>query len=106
MTRSSDVKRVLCVCDAGVARSVNIAHLLKFIGYDALPVGVDTSSIDTLKMLEDWADLIILTDARRQASAFAPTANLRVWPIEDKYPRPFNADLNRIVRLYIEGRDF
>lgn len=103
--RSSKAERVLCVCDQGVSRSVNIAHLLKFLGYDALPVGVDTSSPETLKMLEDWADLIILTDAR-QMSAFSDKANVRVWSIADQYPRPFNPELNSIVRTLIAERDF
>lgn len=95
--------RILCVCDHGCNRSVHIAHRLKFQGgHDTLAVGVQTASPETLRMLERWAELIILTDSE-QARAFTDAATTTwVWSVRDGFPRPFHPGQDKLVRRYID----
>jgi predicted protein tyrosine phosphatase len=55
----------LCLCAGGNVRSVNMARLLKdFWHQEALAAGVATGmSADTLAMLYEWADVIVVMDA-------------------------------------------
>jgi len=53
--------KVLTICSAGTVRSVSMAHVLKArYGIDAIPAGHDLNSQETLDMLSDWADKIIV----------------------------------------------
>jgi len=53
--------KILTICSAGTVRSVAMAHCLKHnFDQDALPAGRDANSQQTLDMLSDWADVIIL----------------------------------------------
>jgi len=53
--------KILCVCQKGNSRSVACAYLLKKkYGVDAIACEFKTQSIDTINMLCDWADKIIL----------------------------------------------
>lgn len=90
--------KILCVCNRGVSRSPTIAALLTNAGHDALAVGSDTASFETRRILSDWCEMVIFTDAS-QIPAF-PDLNgqpKEVWPIADCYPRPFNKDLHSLV---------
>lgn len=60
--------KVLCICDWGQVRSVAMAqHIhelngtprIKKVLYEAIPVGSVVSSKKTMKILKDWADLVI-----------------------------------------------
>jgi len=53
--------KILTVCSAGTVRSVSLAHVLKYrYGVDALAAGHDGNSRETLDMLSDWADRIVV----------------------------------------------
>lgn len=53
--------KVLTICSAGACRSVAMAHVLKQeFGHDAVPVGRDKNSKETIDLLSKWADRIIL----------------------------------------------
>lgn len=53
--------KILTICSAGAVRSVGMAYLLKHMyGHDVVPVGHDLNSQQTIDMLADWADLIIV----------------------------------------------
>ena len=55
-------KKVLTVCIQGVSRSVALMWMLKnFYGIDALAVGIKANSLETIQMLFDWADVVIIT---------------------------------------------
>lgn len=55
--------KVLCVCAGGNCRSATLAYMLKYhYGVDALAVGVEGNSRDTLMMLCAWAHKIIVVD--------------------------------------------
>lgn len=85
--------KVLCVCDQGNNRSVQFAHLLKYLKHDTIPIGLRTTSDGTLKMLFEWADVIICTDDT-QAVPDKYQAKYKLWNVgPDRYPRPFNHEL-------------
>lgn len=95
--------KILCVCDYGVNRSVHIAHVLKFRGnHDTLAVGINTSSPETIAMLADWADLVILTDDVQRVYLPVDTTNVWVWSLLDGAKRPFNAHQHKLVERYID----
>lgn len=54
-------RKILTVCSAGLVRSVGLADVLKVhFNVDALPAGIDGNSKETLEMLYEWADTIVL----------------------------------------------
>ncbi len=88
--------KILLVCDYGNNRSVTVAWLLKHKGHDVLTAGVKVNSSETLKLLTDWAERVIITEEGQ-----LPMNDLKVqlWDIgEDHYPRPLNKELLGIVR--------
>ena len=53
--------RILCVCRSGLVRSVGTKRVLNKRGYhDVLSVGGLIVSLNTLNMLCEWADIILL----------------------------------------------
>lgn len=52
--------RILCVCLAGVVRSVCAAWHFKALGHDALACGIHYNEPDTIEMLSAWADRIVV----------------------------------------------
>jgi galactitol-specific phosphotransferase system IIB component len=78
--------KVLTVCHGGNVRSVALAYVLKTLaGADALAASVKHNSPQTLNMLCDWADRIIVVQAH----------------YADKIPQSHR---NK-VRVYDVGRD-
>jgi len=58
-----DKQRVLCLCVGGTCRSVTIATLLKYQwDKDALAGSLEKNCPLTLKMLFDWANVIVVAD--------------------------------------------
>lgn len=94
--------KILCVCDQGNNRSVHLAHLLKYWDHDTIPVGLATTSIETLEMLYNWADRILTTSFDQKVPGeFADKVKLiDIGP--DIYPRPFNPELHAKVKQLLE----
>ena len=93
--------RILCVCDHGSNRSVHVADQLRFRGHETIPVGVQHLSPETVAMLVDWADRIILTGAAQRDHFAAKVDGVELWPLPEN-PRPYNPDTLRLVRAHIE----
>lgn len=99
--------KILVVCDQGINRSVTLASQLKYLGHDTLSAGLATNSTETLMMLINWADLIILTDRDQMLPwsddvDYPPMERVQLWNIgEDRYPRPYNKDLLKICKRLI-----
>ena len=53
--------KILCVCELGNKRSVFTRYLLAF-KYDALSVGIKNNKPETIRMLAEWADRILLAE--------------------------------------------
>lgn len=94
--------KILCICDQGNNRSVNLSHRLKYWGNDTIPIGLKNTTIETLTMLFEWADIILCTD-NNQEIPIKYIQKRRICDIgEDKYPRPLNSDLDKIVKDYLD----
>lgn len=100
--------KILVVCDQGNNRSVMVAHHLKYWGHDVLTAGLKTNSLETIAMLYDWANRIILTEPQ-QMIATTDTDFLKkfqLWNIgPDHFPRPFNPELNAIVKRFTKEHE-
>ena len=69
-------KKILTVCSAGLVRSVGLADVLKVhFSADAIPVGIDGNTKETLLMMYSWADWIVLM--------------MNVW--EDRIPEQYKS---------------
>ena len=86
-------KKYLCICSYGQVRSVAMAWYIHGLNredgrinklkYEAIPIGVVTSSKTTMKMMKKWADVVI--DVRK----YIPL---------DKYGSPSHYELMEKVR--------
>lgn len=98
--------KILTICDQGNNRSVQFAHLLKYKykGFDVIPIGLSTTSLPTLQMLFEWANIIILTEpCQKEQIPFCYEHKVKVWDVgADTYPRPFNKELYAKARAIIE----
>lgn len=88
-------KKILCVCEQGNNRSVHLAFVLRYKGYDAIPIGLKTSSKKTQEILFKWADIIVTTEPIDNPKAI-------LFNVKDDYPRPLNKDLLRLINQFIE----
>lgn len=58
-----DRRKFLCVCNGGVVRSVTLAAMLKYWwNLDAMAASIDKNVGDTMTMLCNWADVIVVMD--------------------------------------------
>jgi hypothetical protein len=57
--------KILCVCEGGNTRSVTLATLLKYNygNHDAIAMSQGKNKGDTLRMLANWANLILAADS-------------------------------------------
>jgi len=98
-------KKYLCVRDYGQVRSVAMAWFIhglnredgriRHLQYEAIPIGSVTTSKKTMKMLKNWADVVI--DVRK----YIPL---------DTYGHPNNPELQLRVReiwekIQLEGKN-
>jgi len=98
-------KKVLTVCAAGISRSYSLMAYLKFRGVkDTLCAGVLTNTPDTMKMLGDWADVIILTVAVLKNQEYPKEWEKKtlVWDVgDDRYFRGIHPDLETQFAKYL-----
>ena len=72
--------KIVTLCEEGIKRAVAAKWLLQFRPeHQVIAVGVKRLHADTLQMLYDWADLIILLDARYADGI--PPEKLLVWDV-------------------------
>jgi hypothetical protein len=91
--------KILTVCEEGLNRSVAARWLLQHQGHEVIPIGLNRTTPDTLHMLFDWADRIILLDMR--LVIHAPPAKLIVWDVgPDHYEHHYHPDLVRQLRQF------
>lgn len=104
--------KILCLCEEGNNRSVHLAWLLKYRGvekigkkYEVIPAGVHNLSLETLTMLYDWAEFIIITDSHI-VPVMSPEneKKVKIYNVgPDDYHRPMNSELLNKFRAYIKG---
>lgn len=104
--------KVLCVCHAGYVRSAATAMILKMRGFDAIAVGVNHASPETLKMMGEWADKILIAEPS-MAWSFPPDLRGKIEDSftigEDDWGNPSDKQLWKLIynRLpeYLQGDD-
>jgi len=96
--------KILVCCDHGNNRSVHFAHRLKYWNNDVLAAGLDKNSQTTLRMLCEWADLIIITEESQKYKVHAEfDPKIKLFDVgPDTYPRPFNDELLAKVKEFLE----
>ena len=95
--------KILTICSAGTCRSVAMAHRLKMdYGHDAVPLGHDHNKRETLDMMSDWADRIIVMEPKyaggllaRNAKKLVPPELTNVGP--DVWGNALSPNLQRII---------
>ena len=105
LTNTDSKKHILCVCAHGNNRSVTFAWLLKYVGnFETLTAGLEYHSPETLNMLFNWADIIVVPEDK--LLGLVPEehkSKIKFYNIgEDRYPRPFNKELLQKSRYLLE----
>lgn len=103
---SGAMSRVLCLCEGGNVRSVALAAELKALGKDAIAAGLRRNSANTIALLIDWADTVVLMseDLLPRWTPFhasAKAAGKGVMIVEvgpDLYGRANHPDLKAVVK--------
>lgn len=102
--------KVLVVCEGALVRSVIIAALLKFEhGHDALAASLRYNTPDTLRMLRNWADRVIVVEPWMRDVLYPPTEEDNtfreacwVWDLgPDRWGTPIHPELQALVRHHI-----
>jgi hypothetical protein len=97
--------KFLTVCEGGAVRSVALATILRWdYGQHAIPISGRFVDDDTLAMLTEWADLIIVLApeyADRIPTDF--TNKMRVWDIgPDKWRNSMHPELHNLLGEQVE----
>jgi len=109
--------RILCVCAGGNTRSVTLATLLKYNygGHDALAASAEKNDPITLRMLYEWANLVIAVDKEvylcmeelEEKVAPAQTKKVILLDIgQDKWGMSMHPDLIPIACKLLEAHGF
>ena len=98
--------KILCVCEWGNNRSVTMAFLLKYVeGFETLTAGLMYNSPETLDMLYNWADKIVVPEDT--LLEFIPEKykeKIKFYNIgKDIYPRRFNQVLFYKAKALMEA---
>lgn len=94
------MKHILCVCDHGNKRSVFTRFLLAYTN-DVLSVGATNNGSETLKMLCEWADVILLADPtimQKLPHGFSHKIDDRFTIGPDIYPVSISGKLLKIIK--------
>lgn len=97
--------KVLTICQGGHVRSVGMKYLLRYkYGHEAISAGWETVSSDTLRMLCDWADVVVIMQPKfeRYISPDFKEKLLCYDVGEDNYGNPFHPILLGSLEKMIE----
>lgn len=87
--------KILVCCSAGNNRSVALRMHLISRGHDAISCGLDVNKVETINMLCEWADKVIVVDDIMLLQIFDKyhykTVSAKIGP--DKWGRSFNQEL-------------
>lgn len=73
--------KILTVCQRGNVRSATVATILKdYGGYlDVIAVGVHTTTPETLSLMTNWANMILIAGQKELCEAFNGTVKLPIY---------------------------
>jgi predicted protein tyrosine phosphatase len=95
--------RILTICEQGLNRSVTCKYLLQD-SHEVIAAGLNLTP-DTLAMLVDWADRVILLDAR--FSTGWPPEKLVICNVgPDHFEHHYNPELVQLLRNLLKTAGF
>lgn len=94
--------KILVVCDEGNNRSVTVAGILKYVNHDVLTAGLKRNSEETLKILFDWADIIIRTHTDQEIPEKYQEKLKTLTFGPDVFKRPFNQNLYHMAKRQLD----
>ena len=102
--------KILCICRGGNTRSVALKMILNKVGHDAIALGAERNSEETLNFLGDkWADRVIVLhpSLMKYIPKYLLNKTLLLDVGDDIWGSPFHPDLQRkLVELLNENRRF
>jgi len=90
--------KILCICNQGNKRSVFTKALLNY-DHDALAAGIDVNSAETIRLLCNWADKILLAEPATNIpmeSLHKVDTRFSIGP--DIYPVVITGKLRKIIQ--------
>ena len=107
--------KFLCICNHGNCRSYALARILKYSGHEAIAIGMQFTSEDSLNHFIKWADhVVVLTehDVYKQRIVMGTRSDDEYYEMDigpDRWGNPFNPELhkilvNRATDMFIELR--
>ena len=95
--------KVLTVCSHGNVRSVALAYILKVVfSWEAIPIGLYTTTEETRKMLVDWADLVIVTNVQDYKDFTPKSDKIMLLDLgHDVWKNPFHQELQHKILKHI-----
>lgn len=96
--------KIVTLCEQGVNRSVTAKWLLQFHpGNEVIAAGTGLQP-ETLSMLYDWAERVIVLDRRLIPLAGVPPEKLVLWDVgPDRFEHHFNKELLGLLRQYAQA---
>lgn len=103
------MKKILAVCQHGSCRSVAMARFVKeWVGIDGLAASYQYNRPETMRMLCEWADRIVVM--MPEYASFVPAefaSKVRICDVgQDNYGSPFNPELLEKCRAFYNRGGF
>lgn len=98
--------KILCVCQRGNVRSVGTRRRLnKPRGFEnVIAIGAENTGKETLQMLCDWADIILVAEPRYAdllPDKSKVSQDFTIGP--DTFGNPINSELQKIIGEQLDG---
>jgi len=97
--------KILSACHAGIARSAAMGRELKKHGHDVLVVGLGYNSPETVSLLGEWADTIVVL--QKELLELVPSEFRHKVVLADIGPDiwsdPSNRDLKNRVKVIVDA---
>lgn len=103
--------KILCVCQKGCSRSVGTVYRLNRRHFNnVLAVGHQTTSAETLRMLCEWADIILLAEPHMlehlPLEGLWPKVEHRFTIGPDVWGKAFHPELQEIIKGQLNALGF
>lgn len=96
-TNPRPVLSVLCVCRGGNTRSVAAKMIIhRHLGHDAIAIGVDNNSTETLHKLCKWADMVVVM-SRKFEDRIPSGVYILIDVGDDIWGNPFHPELQCLI---------
>lgn len=98
--------KILCACSQGNKRSVFTRYVLNYSKHEALAIGVDINTTDTIILLCNWADVILLAEPQMKKkipTRFQHKVDDRFTIGPDVFPTNITGRLKDLVKVSLKN---